>query len=207
MAEMYKEKIAHAKSGANTAWVPSPTAAVIHALHYHDADVAVLQTAMLGKLCPSVEELLEIPRMDGRRPTEWEIRKELENNLQGILGYVVRWVDQGIGCSKVPDISNVGLMEDRATLRISSQHVANWLRHGVCRREQVLATLQEMAKIVDEQNARDEYYRPMADSSNDNHAFQAAMALVFEGFEQPNGYTELILSRFRTLAKRRDRED
>jgi malate synthase len=205
MAEMYRDKIGHARSGANTAWVPSPTAAVIHALHYHEADVAEIQTAMLGRPCPPVEELLELPMMDGRRPTEWEIQKELENNLQGILGYVVRWVDQGIGCSKVPDIDNVGLMEDRATLRISSQHVANWLRHGVCRREQVLETMREMARIVDAQNAGDANYRPMSDSWDDSPAFQAATALVFEGFKQPNGYTELILGRYRTLAKLRER--
>jgi len=202
MAELYKEKLSHAQSGASTAWVPSPTAAVIHALHYHQADVAAIQTAMDERPCPPVDALLEIPLMKGGRPTEWEIQKELENNIQGILGYVVRWVDHGIGCSKVPDIDNVGLMEDRATLRISSQHIANWLRHGVCRREQVVATLEEMSRIVDRQNSGDENYRPMADSW-DGPAFQAAMALIFEGFKQPNGYTELVLGRYRAMAKHR----
>ncbi|MDR3527587.1 MAG: malate synthase G [Rhizomicrobium sp.] len=203
MAELYKEKIGHAQSGANTAWVPSPTAAVIHALHYHQADVASYQAA--NRSCPPVEALLDIPVITGSRPTEWEIQRELENNLQGILGYVVRWVDQGIGCSKVPDINNVGLMEDRATLRISSQHVANWLRHGVCRRDQVMTTLREMARIVDAQNAADRNYRAMAEDWEDNIAFQAATALIFEAFKQPNGYTELILYRFRAMAIRRDR--
>ncbi len=205
MAELYKEKIGHAQSGANTAWVPSPTAAVIHALHYHEANVAAYQTAMLERPCPPVEALLEIPVIAGTRPTEWEIQRELENNLQGILGYVVRWIDQGIGCSKVPDINNVGLMEDRATLRISSQHVANWLRYGVCRRDQVTTTLREMARIVDAQNAADRNYRAMAEDWEDNIAFQAATALIFEAFKQPNGYTELILYRFRAMAIRRDR--
>jgi len=203
MADLYKEKIVHARSGANTAWVPSPTAAVLHALHYHKADVAAHQAEMALRDCPPVEALLEIPVITGHRPTEWAIQAELENNIQGILGYVVRWVDQGIGCSKVPDIDNVGLMEDRATLRISSQHVANWIRHGLCRREQVVATLQEMARVVDEQNAGDAAYYAMAQDAENNLAFRAAMALIFEAFKQPNGYTELILNRFRLQVKRR----
>jgi malate synthase len=200
MADLYKEKIAQVRTGANTAWVPSPTAAVLHALHYHEADVAAHQAE--PHACPPVETLLEIPVMRGQKPTEWEIQNELENNIQGILGYVVRWVDQGIGCSKVPDITNVGLMEDRATLRISSQHVANWLRHGLCSREQVATTLEEMARVVDEQNTADPAYRTMADNWLASPAFRAAAALVFEAFKQPNGYTELILSRFRQEAKR-----
>ena len=202
MAELYTEKIGHARSGANTAWVPSPTAAVLHALHYHEADVAAHQAEMALRDYPPVETLLEIPVITGQKPTEWEIQVELENNIQGILGYVVRWVDQGIGCSKVPDINNVGLMEDRATLRISSQHVANWMRHGLCRREQVVATLQEMARVVDEQNAADPAYHAMAENWDHNPAFQAAMALVFEAFKQPNGYTEQILHRYRLHAAR-----
>jgi malate synthase len=204
MADLYKEKIAHVRSGASTAWVPSPTAAVLHALHYHEADVAAHQAEVALRACPPVEALLEIPVITGPKPTEWEIQAELENNIQGILGYVVRWVDQGIGCSKVPDINNIGLMEDRATLRISSQHVANWMRHGLCRREQVVATLQEMARVVDEQNAGDAAYYAMAENWDHNPAFQAAKALIFEAFKQPNGYTELILQRFRLQVKRRE---
>lgn len=205
MADLYKEKIAHVRSGANTAWVPSPTAAVLHALHYHEEDVAAVQAEMAKQPCPPVDALLEIPVIKGHKPTEWDVQSELENNIQGILGYVVRWVDQGIGCSKVPDINNIGLMEDRATLRISSQHVANWIRHGICRREQVVATLEEMARIVDEQNASDPAYTAMAENWDTSPAFQAASALIFEAFKQPNGYTELILSRYRLEAKRRDR--
>jgi malate synthase len=200
MADLYKEKIAHCRTGANTAWVPSPTAAVLHALHYHEENVAAHQAA--PRTCPSVDALLQIPLMRGQKPTEWDIQNELENNIQGILGYVVRWVDQGIGCSKVPDITNVGLMEDRATLRISSQHVANWLRHGICSRDQVATTLEEMARVVDEQNAADPAYRAMAENWQVSPAFRAASALIFEAFKQPNGYTELILSRFRLEAKK-----
>jgi malate synthase len=176
---------------------------VLHALHYHEAEVATYQTEVALRTCPPVEALLEIPVITGQKPTEWEIQAELENNIQGILGYVVRWVDQGIGCSKVPDINNIGLMEDRATLRISSQHVANWMRHGMCHREQVIATLQEMARVVDEQNAGDAAYYAMAENWDHSPAFQAAKALIFEAFKQPNGYTELILQRFRLQVKRR----
>ena len=203
---LYTEKVAHVRSGANTAWVPSPTAATIHALHYHATDVPALQAEMINAPCPPVDELLEIPLMHGQRPTEWEVQRELDNNSQSILGYVVRWIDQGVGCSKVPDINDIGLMEDRATLRISSQLMANWLRHGLYSREHVVVTLQEMARVVDEQNAGQEGYIPMTDDLDGSLALQAAMALILEGYNQPNGYTELILSRYRVLAKHREQK-
>tara|TARA_Y100001935_G_C17144204_1_gene427137 strand:- start:192 stop:806 length:615 start_codon:yes stop_codon:yes gene_type:complete len=202
-----KQKIVHPKSGANCAWVPSPTAAALHVLHYHEIDVFKIQSLLKNRKSSNLNDLLKIPLQKIVDWTEEEIDKELKNNAQGILGYVVRWIDQSVGCSKVPDINGIGLMEDRATCRISSQHIANWLHHGVCSKKQVLEIMKKMARVVDNQNLKDpsmkghEPYQPMSKNFEKSIAFKTACELIFHGTNQPSGYTEPVLHLNRLIKK------
>jgi malate synthase len=202
MADMMQAKIAHVRSGANTAWVPSPTAATLHALHYHQESVFDIRSSMTQQEDGLLEQMLDIPLLNDEELSLEQIQRELDNNVQGILGYVVKWINQGIGCSKVPDINNVGLMEDRATLRISSQHIANWLMHEVITKEQVENSMLTMAKLVDGQNAGDAAYITMTPDTQSSIAFQAAQELIFKGKDQPSGYTEPLLHAKRVELKR-----